>query len=163
MSSERVKKRRKKLTVPAGQSVSTEDIENKNNDKGLHAASGSKVNAEQNKRKKKRTLITKTKKSKAESEEEDSDDFSCHDDSFTLETFSDLENDLSNREEDSKKSSSNNWTPVRREENEFVVFTYEGELFPGQITKVKKNGAIIKSMVKTGKAWKWPDGCEDIL
>ncbi|EFN81799.1 hypothetical protein EAI_04162 [Harpegnathos saltator] len=121
-----------------GKSVSTEDIEDKNNNKGLHAASGSKVNAEQNKRRKKRTLITKTKKSKAESEEEDPDDFSCHDDSSTLETFSDLENDLSNREEDR-------------------------ELVPGQITKVKKNGAIVKSMVKTGKAWKWPDGCEDIL
>ena len=61
----------------------------------------------------------------------------------------------------SEKSSSKNWTSVQREEGKFVVFTYEGELFPSQITIVKKNGAYLKSMVKTLKAWKWSEIQED--
>ena len=50
---------------------------------------------------------------------------------------------------------------MQREEGEFVVFTYEDELFPGQITIVKENGAYLKSMVKTLKAWKWSEIQED--
>ena len=41
---------------------------------------------------------------------------------------------------------------MQKEEREFVVSTYEDELFPGQITIVKENGAYLKSMVKTLKA-----------
>ena len=48
-----------------------------------------------------------------------------------------------------------------KREGEFVVFTYEDELFPGQITIVKENGAYVKSMVKTLKAWKWSEIQED--
>ena len=50
---------------------------------------------------------------------------------------------------------------MQREERELVFFTYKDELFPGQITIIKKNGAYVKSMVKTLKAWKWSEIQED--
>lgn len=81
-----------------------------------------------------------------------------------VQKYIDLEDDLGSQKKESKKlSTSKNRTPVRREVNEFVVFTYEGELFPGQIIVVKENGAVVKAMVKTGKAWKWPEIYEDKL
>lgn len=46
---------------------------------------------------------------------------------------------------------------VKREVNEFVIFSYEGELFPGQIRKINNDGADISSMQRCGLAWKWPD------
>ena len=79
-----------------------------------------------------------TIKSKLQSEEAPKE---CHDQSSSSKAFS--------NKKKSEKSSSKNWTSVQREEGEFVVFTYEDELFPGQITIVKENCAYAKSMVKT--------------
>lgn len=39
---------------------------------------------------------------------------------------------------------------------DFVIFNYEGELFPGQVSEVKEDGCNIKSLVKSGVDWKWP-------
>ena len=66
-----------------------------------------------------------------------------------------MENELDSEKNKSEKSISKNWTSVQREERKFVVFTYEDELFPIQITIIKENGTYVKSMVKTLKAWKW--------
>ena len=90
-----------------------------------------------------------TIKSKLQSEEGPKE---CHDHSSSSKVFS--------NKKKSEKSSSKNWTSVQRE-GELVVFTYEDELFPGQITIVKENGAYLKSMVKTLKAWKWSEIQED--
>jgi hypothetical protein len=38
---------------------------------------------------------------------------------------------------------------------EFAVFTYEGEIFPGERVQVNKYGAISKVMQKSYNAWKW--------
>ena len=40
--------------------------------------------------------------------------------------------------------------------DDFVIFEYEGELFPGQVVRAKYNGYEIKSMEKSGFNWKWP-------
>ena len=45
---------------------------------------------------------------------------------------------------------------------DYVTFTYEGEVFPGQIVDVQHEGCVIKSMVKSGFHWKWPKD-EDVL
>jgi hypothetical protein len=46
---------------------------------------------------------------------------------------------------------------------QYVIFTYEDELFPGQITGAVSNGTFtIKSMQRSGKNWKWPK-VEDVM
>lgn len=43
-----------------------------------------------------------------------------------------------------------------------MVFTYEGELFPGKIINIEKQVATISAMQRNGKLWKWPN-TPDIL
>jgi hypothetical protein len=45
---------------------------------------------------------------------------------------------------------------------QYVVFTYENELFPGNINRYDDQGAKISSRKRTLKSWKWPEK-EDIL
>lgn len=44
----------------------------------------------------------------------------------------------------------------------YVVVTYDNELYPGIIKELHENEAVISSMTRTGKYWKWPNK-EDIL
>ena len=129
----RTNKRKKKLPVPAGKSVSIEDLEKFN--EGYNIASKNPA------KRKKQTTKMNTIKSKHQSEEGPKE---CHDHSSSSKAFS--------NKKKSEKLNSKNWTSVQREEGEFVFFTYEDELFPGQITIVKENDAYVKSMVKTLKA-----------
>lgn len=41
-------------------------------------------------------------------------------------------------------------------EGDFVLFEYEGEIFPGQVALVKDTGCEIRAMKKSGLNWKWP-------
>lgn len=43
-----------------------------------------------------------------------------------------------------------------------MVFTYEGELFPGKIINIGKKVATISAMQRNEKLWKWPNS-PDIL
>lgn len=43
------------------------------------------------------------------------------------------------------------------EDGDYVIFIYEGEYFVGQIVSVSEEGALIKSMKKSLKNWKWPE------
>jgi hypothetical protein len=49
-----------------------------------------------------------------------------------------------------------------RDVGQYVVFTYENELFPGKIISYDDQGATVSSMKRTLKSWKWPEK-EDIL
>ena len=42
--------------------------------------------------------------------------------------------------------------------NDFVIFSYEGELFPGQVTAIDSDDEMfeIRAMVKSGFNWRWP-------
>lgn len=80
--------------------------------------------------------------------------------SFTPPSCSDT--DCGDRESTSKNIQRRHWTTPRKICGEFVVFSYEGEIFPGQILKVETNGAQIKAMQRSKKSWKWP-AKEDIL
>uniref|UniRef100_A0A2A4IYF8 Uncharacterized protein n=1 Tax=Heliothis virescens TaxID=7102 RepID=A0A2A4IYF8_HELVI len=46
--------------------------------------------------------------------------------------------------------------PLVKKEDQYVIFEYEGELFPGVIIKINKNGAVISSMKRSLKNWNWP-------
>jgi len=45
----------------------------------------------------------------------------------------------------------------KKEIGEYVVFTFEGELFPGKIIKVQNKVATISAMQRSEKLWKWPN------
>ena len=40
--------------------------------------------------------------------------------------------------------------------DDFVLFEYEEEIFPGQVDLVKDTGCEIRSLKKSGLNWKWP-------
>ena len=45
-------------------------------------------------------------------------------------------------------------------EGEYYLVTYKGELWPGQLIKPTKSGAIIRCLQKTpvtGSIWRWPN------
>jgi len=49
--------------------------------------------------------------------------------------------------------------------DDYVIFSYEGELFPGQITAISEEKEMreIRSMVKSGFNWKWPKEDDNVL
>lgn len=51
---------------------------------------------------------------------------------------------------------------VIRKVGEHVVFTYEGNLYPGKIRKIYEDEVKISSMIPSMKSWKWPVP-EDVL
>lgn len=46
--------------------------------------------------------------------------------------------------------------------NDFVIFKYEGNYFPGQIQEIESDVLLIKSMEKLGIHWRWPNR-EDVI
>jgi hypothetical protein len=46
---------------------------------------------------------------------------------------------------------------IVRDVGQYVVFTYENELFPEKIISYDDQGATISSMKRTLKSWKWPE------
>lgn len=44
----------------------------------------------------------------------------------------------------------------------YVVFMYEGEMFPGKISKIYKKGPYLSSMKKSLKSWAWPKLVDEI-
>ncbi|CAH2103358.1 unnamed protein product [Euphydryas editha] len=73
--------------------------------------------------------------------------------------FSDVEN------EDPNILNSENLAllPLVKKGGQYVVFKYEGELFPGVITKMNKKGAVISSMKRSLKNWKWPQPKDELF
>jgi len=49
------------------------------------------------------------------------------------------------------------------QQGDFVIFEYEGEQFPGQVLNVQQYGCVIRSMVKSGMNWKWPDKADELF
>lgn len=57
---------------------------------------------------------------------------------------------------DEMGSSTTIWQLVQKRVTEFVVFTYENELFPGKIVRITDSGAIVSAMQKSGRFSSWP-------
>lgn len=49
------------------------------------------------------------------------------------------------------------WKPLLNQINEFVIFKYDGQYYPGKIIDVANVTATISSMVKCGRLWKCPE------
>ncbi|XP_047989213.1 uncharacterized protein LOC125228613 [Leguminivora glycinivorella] len=46
---------------------------------------------------------------------------------------------------------------------QYVVFMFEGEIFPGVITKISGKGPTISAMQRSLKNWKWPKPKDEIM
>lgn len=84
-------------------------------------------------------------------------------DSSDLSSLGDLENLVTNTDTAAETFNKNcNFKPVVKAVRQYVVFTYEGEMFPGKITKITKEGPYISSMKKSLKSWTWPKPVDEI-
>nr|CAI5862835.1 unnamed protein product [Callosobruchus analis] len=130
-----IKRRKKKLNVPPGKSISAEEVENMN-------------------------LLTSPKKTGPSkrrrldsSSEESSDNYSLASSSSL--NISDSEHeDATENKENSPHLAHRSVSP---KEGQYVVVVYEGEYWPGQVVHKENQGAFIKCMERCGKLWKWPE------
>lgn len=51
----------------------------------------------------------------------------------------------------------NNFAEVVKQVGQYVVFVYDNEIFPGQITSYSESEVTINAMQKSLKSWKWPE------
>ena len=52
--------------------------------------------------------------------------------------------------------------PAKVNVGDFVTYQYEGELFPGQVTKVYSQGVRVKSFKKCAGRWTWSKQIDEI-
>lgn len=69
--------------------------------------------------------------------------------------YKDSSSDFSELDEEEVITSTYQWKSVNKVFGGNVVFTYEGELFPGKIIEVKDNETTISALQRSGKLWKW--------
>lgn len=139
--------RKKKINVEAGKSISISDV---NNPVQIQLAP-----------KRIATGILSTSSS-----ESDDNNYSLHDSSDSDGPLQFSDEELNGEGSHPQASTSaamvaSNKSPY--EVGDFVIFVYEGAYFPGKILEIRKNGAIVSSMQKTLKSWKWPDKQDAIL
>lgn len=105
-----------------------------------------KVKKEKIKEKKKKIVEKVKRKVLVQSDSEDSN-YSLHDTDDSCGAFGEDENSDCEIQEDN----------VNYETGDYVIFIYEQEYFVGKIESLNDEGALIKSMQKSLKNWKWPE------
>lgn len=164
--------RKKKLNVPAGKSISSEELK-----KALSEQSTSESKKGKNKRKKEVDDVSETEavhkpstsksklKNKRRKEENSDSETEVESDQVELRDDSDSEGPLLNEESDEDMEDYGAVEPRAQNEyksDDYVVVEYEGELWPGQIQRTESDGAYVKCMARCGLAWKWPEK-EDLI
>lgn len=151
-------RRRKRLDVPPGKSISSSDFNNgataestNNTDEPQPGTSGISAHRKKLQRNKHQAESGST------SEEEDELEYQESDDSPWDEHLSNDEDEHSPQKEVLVAKQ------VEKLVGQYVVVQFEGNYFPGQITKVLKSGATINVMASAGKQWKWPDKKDEIF
>lgn len=156
------KKRKKKLQVPAGKSVSLRDLEEVEENSKQYTSTGgttakkSRTSLKLKKQKIKRTLCYP----KDFSSDEDDIEMVLESDGET-ETFSDIEEILLERS--GQKAS----VPEERQRGEikpedfsvdnFVIVVYNRQKYPGKMLNISENGPTVECMEKKLKFWRWPE------
>lgn len=140
---ETTRKRKKKLNVAPGQSISYDDLNNLPSTSYVTPVIPSK-NTQKTKKQRSALVV------------------SSDSDSVDNIPYKNSSSDISELDEEQPSTSTYQWKPVKKVIGEYVVFTYEGELFPGKIIKVKDNVATISAMQRSRNLWKWPNS-PDIL
>lgn len=139
---EAIKRRKRKLEVPAGKSISAEEVEK------LASPSTSKTVKFMNKK-------TKAKKQDSSSEEDENDQYSLASESSLNLSAGEDADEITDASVNAPTSGPTDGYLPQKEE--FVVVAYEGEYWPGQVVSVEENGAHVKCMARSGRLWKWPD------
>jgi hypothetical protein len=61
-----------------------------------------------------------------------------------------------------ERPGTSNQAKLEINEGEYVIVTYEGHLYPGEVKRLRKDGAEVRCMVRSGKNWKWPSTADQI-
>nr|CAD7573325.1 unnamed protein product [Timema californicum] len=160
--------RKKKLNVPAGQSITEQDLIQPQEEETLKTKTKQKQKGQ--KRQKKYQDLP--------SSDEDSDDYSIVSSGHSDLVFSSDEEVYKSQPTKTRKrtipestpgtsgirnnvktvNNSGNSQPLKDtlEEGNFVVVAWEGKQFPGLVMSVVETGAIVDCMEPTQKYWKWP-------
>lgn len=154
-TTQKITKRRKKLNVPPGKSISSSDV----NEPTVTASSSCIRQGKTEKRGKKNPIDTDMQTDK---ETDTSAEFSIQGshDSLCDEVDSDIEADAPQLENSDASFDVNEDYKA----GQYVLVNYEGERYPGRITKKTSDGFIVSAKQKTGKVghWKWPQKLDEI-
>lgn len=142
-----VKSRRKKLNIPPGRSVCVENSQTDEDMPNNEAIADSEIMEEEP------TTSSGIKSNEIIFDDNSSDDIDFNElikEQQKEKTFVDY------IEGKSSKDSNLQFKNTVREIGSFVVFSYQGMLYPGKILSFDESEVIISSMEKSLKMWKWP-------
>lgn len=158
--------RRKKINLPAGKSLSNEEILEKmlissrknepSNETNLETQPGTSCCSRPPKRKKQRSHRCY---------EDSEDEFFSESELLHLNDSSDDDDwesfrkkEIEKMEEEKRKPAQPSIQSIKKEVGAFVVVSYQDDFYPGMIENLNDNGATVSAMVKTSKGnWKWPE------
>lgn len=148
--------RRKKINVPAGKSVSEALIEEPTGIEGLLEEATEAEGSD-------REDIGKNNNSDLELNDNSSDEYDPASEAQEIEAENQFIADNCALASGSKTVRDLVSVPdVVREVGKFVLFLYDGEIYPGQITGFNNQEVTIKSMQKSLKSWKWPERTDEL-
>lgn len=130
------KRRKRKLDVAPGKSISAKEVES--------MLLPSNIKADKIKKRKKAAVNSSS------SDEGEGDNFS-------LASSSSLNLSEENAAEETTIANLANDDGYLPEKDEFVVVVYEADYWPGQVVSIENEGAHIKCMAKCGRLWRWPE------
>ncbi|KAF6212187.1 hypothetical protein GE061_012708 [Apolygus lucorum] len=143
--------KRKKMNVPPGKSVSSEDVISAGPSSNLAPSSSS------GKGRKKRAVVLETNNDDEEEEEQDFIEDESEDDAdLILEQLEQEEREDEAFEELLAGKNSIKLAPVEKEIGKFCVVKYMSRMYPGKILKFDEESAEVSSMQRSLKSWKWP-------
>lgn len=145
-----MKRTRKKMRIAAGKSIGPEDLDNQETDSNKPQPKNLKN------RRKVINVVNDSSSDEISLRDSSDDDAETY---FTNMVRESLEDEERNAVASGEKSNKEilQLSEIIREVGKYVIFTYEGELFPGQILSYDNEGAVIKAMQKSLKSWKWPE------
>jgi len=140
-------KRRKKLQVPSGKSITVNDVTNVEDQKRI------------------KTKPIKSKKTKIQlsssSSDEELDEIILQSDGI-----SDLNSDSDSDDNPTVSALSNKEAKLNQNDLEidnFVIVLFNGEKYPGRIVSISKKGPVVDCMEKRLKFWRWPQRKDAIV
>lgn len=157
-------KRRKKLQVPPGKSITCEDVEattgsSKPQPQIVEAIPGSSKPQSQAVHvipdSSKPSCFPKTRRYSlsSSSEDNDSDEMLLESEELSDEVFSDLEN---NSKDANNSINLQKLKPEQYVVDNFVIISFNGSKYPGKVVKISQDGATVDCMEKGLKCWRWP-------
>lgn len=147
------RQRKKKLAVPPGRSISLEDVE-----LSKLPLPGEQVTSNSTNKK-----IQKKQEASTSSSISDSDEIVSLASSFEAESLENISGS-----EDNSTSGTIQEIPSTFEKQtvpkkgDHVIVKYEQNYYPGVVTELTEEGAVVSAMQKSNQTWKWPEKKDEI-